>query len=65
MNQPLVFLSCSHIAHLLVDVFVLMCRVEEAYRRIVGPACITVDASPSADLVLQQVLLLIRAKCHL
>ncbi|XP_015230131.1 PREDICTED: UMP-CMP kinase 2, mitochondrial [Cyprinodon variegatus] len=40
-------------------------RVEEAYRRIVGPACITVDASPSADLVLQQVLLLIRAKCHL
>ncbi|XP_047201326.1 UMP-CMP kinase 2, mitochondrial [Girardinichthys multiradiatus] len=40
-------------------------RVEEAYRRIIGPLCITVDASPSADLVLQQVLLLIRAKCHL
>lgn len=40
-------------------------RVEEAYRRISGPACITVDASPSADLVLQQVLLLIRGKCHL
>ncbi|KAK5605810.1 hypothetical protein CRENBAI_005530 [Crenichthys baileyi] len=40
-------------------------RVEEAYRRIIGPVCITVDASPSADLVLQQVLLLIRAKCHL
>ncbi|KAM4540257.1 UMP-CMP kinase 2, mitochondrial [Fundulus diaphanus] len=40
-------------------------RVEEAYRRIIGPACITVDASPSADLVLQQALLLIRAKCHL
>ncbi|XP_017267613.1 UMP-CMP kinase 2, mitochondrial [Kryptolebias marmoratus] len=40
-------------------------RVEDAYRRISGPACVTVDASPSADLVLQQVLLLIRAKCHL
>ncbi|XP_029981751.1 UMP-CMP kinase 2, mitochondrial [Sphaeramia orbicularis] len=40
-------------------------RVEEAYRRISGPACITVDASPSADQVLQQVLLLIRGKCHL
>ncbi|XP_040916984.1 UMP-CMP kinase 2, mitochondrial [Toxotes jaculatrix] len=40
-------------------------RVEEAYRRISGPACISVDASPSADQVLQQVLLLIRGKCHL
>ncbi|XP_022606186.1 UMP-CMP kinase 2, mitochondrial [Seriola dumerili] len=40
-------------------------RVEEAYRRISGPSCITVDASPSADQVLQQVLLLIRGKCHL
>ncbi|XP_008398072.1 UMP-CMP kinase 2, mitochondrial [Poecilia reticulata] len=40
-------------------------RVEEAYRRIVGPACTALDASPSADLVLQQALLLIRAKCHL
>ncbi|XP_039993692.1 UMP-CMP kinase 2, mitochondrial [Xiphias gladius] len=40
-------------------------RVEEVYRRISGPACITVDASPSADQVLQQVLLLIRGKCHL
>ncbi|KAF7201724.1 UMP-CMP kinase 2, mitochondrial [Nothobranchius furzeri] len=40
-------------------------RVEEAYRRISGPDCVTVDASPSADLVLQQVLLLIRGKCHL
>ncbi|KAM4542129.1 UMP-CMP kinase 2, mitochondrial [Odontesthes bonariensis] len=40
-------------------------RVEEAYWRISGPACVTVDASPSADLVLQQVLLLIRGKCHL
>ncbi|CAG5866487.1 unnamed protein product [Menidia menidia] len=40
-------------------------RVEEAYRRISGPACVTVDASPSADQVLQQVLLLIRGKCHL
>ncbi|KAF7669690.1 hypothetical protein LDENG_00142700 [Lucifuga dentata] len=40
-------------------------RVEEAYQRISGPACITVDASPPADQVLQQVLLLIRGKCHL
>lgn len=40
-------------------------RVEEAYRRISGPACVSVDASPSADQVLQQVLLLIRGKCHL
>ncbi|XP_070776275.1 UMP-CMP kinase 2, mitochondrial isoform X1 [Enoplosus armatus] len=40
-------------------------RVEEAYRRIIGPACVTVDASPSADQVLQQVQLLIRGKCHL
>lgn len=40
-------------------------KVEEAYRRISGPACITVDASPPADQVLQQVQLLIRGKCHL
>lgn len=40
-------------------------RVEEAYRRISGPACVTVDAGPSADQVLQQVQLLIRGKCHL
>lgn len=40
-------------------------KVEEAYRRISGPACVTVDASPSADQVLQQVQLLIRGKCHL
>ncbi|XP_044022910.1 UMP-CMP kinase 2, mitochondrial isoform X2 [Siniperca chuatsi] len=40
-------------------------RVEEAYRRIIGPACVIVDASPSADQVLQQVQLLIRGKCHL
>lgn len=40
-------------------------RVEEAYRRISGPACVTVDASPSADQVLRQVQLLIRGKCHL
>uniref|UniRef100_H3DIU9 UMP-CMP kinase 2, mitochondrial n=1 Tax=Tetraodon nigroviridis TaxID=99883 RepID=H3DIU9_TETNG len=39
-------------------------KVEEAYRRIIGPACVTVDASPSADQVLQQVQLLIKAKCH-
>ncbi|XP_028994162.1 UMP-CMP kinase 2, mitochondrial [Betta splendens] len=40
-------------------------RVEEAYHRIRGPACVTVDAGPSADQVLQQVLLLIRDKCQL
>ncbi|XP_068608417.1 UMP-CMP kinase 2, mitochondrial [Brachionichthys hirsutus] len=40
-------------------------KVEEAYRRISGPPCIVVDASPSADQVLQQVQLVIRAKCHL
>ncbi|KAK2891838.1 UMP-CMP kinase 2, mitochondrial [Channa argus] len=40
-------------------------RVEKAYQRIHGPACVTVDASPPADQVLQQVLLLIREKCHL
>ncbi|KAM3871094.1 UMP-CMP kinase 2, mitochondrial [Diretmus argenteus] len=40
-------------------------RVEEAYQRIIGPDCVTVDASPSADQVLEQVLLLIRDKCHL
>lgn len=40
-------------------------KVEEAYRRISGPACVAVDASPSADQVLQQVQLLIRGKCHL
>lgn len=39
-------------------------RVEEAYRRISGPACVVVDASPSADQLLQQVLLLIQAKCQ-
>lgn len=42
-----------------------VCRVEEAYRRISGPPCVTVDASPSADKVLQQTLLLIRNNCHL
>ncbi|KAI9515875.1 hypothetical protein NQZ68_020403 [Dissostichus eleginoides] len=40
-------------------------KVEKAYQRISGPACVTVDASPPADQVLQQVLLLIRGKCHL
>ncbi|XP_054470584.1 UMP-CMP kinase 2, mitochondrial [Anoplopoma fimbria] len=40
-------------------------KVEKAYQRISGPACVAVDASPSADQVLQQVLLLIRGKCHL
>lgn len=47
--------SAPHLAH----------RVEEAYHRIEGPPCVTVDASPSQDQVLQQVLLLIRDKCHL
>lgn len=40
-------------------------KVEEAYRRIEDPACVIVDASPSPDKVLQQVLLLIKNKCHL
>ncbi|XP_061751869.1 UMP-CMP kinase 2, mitochondrial [Nerophis ophidion] len=40
-------------------------RVEEAYRRISGPTCISVDASSSAEQVFQQVMLLIKAKCHL
>ncbi|XP_030642435.1 UMP-CMP kinase 2, mitochondrial [Chanos chanos] len=40
-------------------------KVEEAYKRIKNPACIVVDASPSPDKVLQQVLLLISDKCHL
>lgn len=40
-------------------------RAEEAYRRIRGPACVSVDAGPSADKVLQQVLLLIRSHCSL
>nr|XP_061798033.1 UMP-CMP kinase 2, mitochondrial-like [Nerophis lumbriciformis] len=40
-------------------------RVEKAYGRISGPTCISVDASSSAQQVLQQVLLLIKAKCHL
>lgn len=40
-------------------------RVEEAYRRIEDPACVIVDASPTPDKVLQQVLLLIKTKCHL
>lgn len=40
-------------------------RVEEAYRRIMGPECVAVDASPPAHVVLQRVLRLIRSKCHL
>ncbi|KAF1374815.1 hypothetical protein PFLUV_G00233000 [Perca fluviatilis] len=40
-------------------------KVEKAYQRIRGPPCVTVDASPSTDQVLQEVLLLIRGKCHL
>ncbi|KAM9466180.1 UMP-CMP kinase 2, mitochondrial [Clarias gariepinus] len=41
------------------------CKVDEAYRRIQNPACVVVDASPSADFVLQQVLSLIRNKYNL
>ncbi|XP_072545741.1 UMP-CMP kinase 2, mitochondrial [Salminus brasiliensis] len=40
-------------------------KVDEAYKRIQNPACVAVDASPSPDQVLQQVLGLIRNKCHL
>ncbi|KAL7873361.1 hypothetical protein AOLI_G00124320 [Acnodon oligacanthus] len=40
-------------------------KVDEAYKRIQNPACVVVDASPSPDQVLQQVLRLIRNKCHL
>lgn len=42
-----------------------VCRVEEAHLQISVAACVSVDASPSADKVLEQVQLLIRAKCHL
>ncbi|XP_016298252.1 UMP-CMP kinase 2, mitochondrial-like [Sinocyclocheilus anshuiensis] len=40
-------------------------KVEEAYKRIQNPACIIVDASPSPQKVLQQVLHLIRNKMSL
>ncbi|XP_066540488.1 UMP-CMP kinase 2, mitochondrial [Hoplias malabaricus] len=40
-------------------------KVDEAYRRIQNPACVAVDASPSPDQVLQQVLHLIRKACRL
>ncbi|XP_047677599.1 UMP-CMP kinase 2, mitochondrial [Tachysurus fulvidraco] len=40
-------------------------KVDEAYRRIQNPACIVVDANPSPDHVLQQVLGLIRNKYNL
>ncbi|XP_699055.5 UMP-CMP kinase 2, mitochondrial [Danio rerio] len=40
-------------------------KVEEAYKRIQNPSCITVDASPSPQEVLKQVHHLIRNKCHL
>ncbi|XP_035250396.1 UMP-CMP kinase 2, mitochondrial [Anguilla anguilla] len=40
-------------------------KVEQAYKRVEDPACVVVDASPPPDQVLQQVLLLIRDKCHL
>ncbi|XP_048830766.1 UMP-CMP kinase 2, mitochondrial [Brienomyrus brachyistius] len=40
-------------------------KVEEAYRRMEDPACVVVDASPSAEEVLQQVLLVIKDKVHL
>ncbi|KAI4889550.1 hypothetical protein NFI96_033117 [Prochilodus magdalenae] len=38
-------------------------KVDEAYKRIQNPACVVVDASPSPDQVLEQVLRLIRDKC--
>ncbi|KAJ8398198.1 hypothetical protein AAFF_G00430420 [Aldrovandia affinis] len=40
-------------------------KVEQAYKRAEDPACVVVDASPPPDQVLQQVLLLIKDKCHL
>ncbi|XP_058254341.1 UMP-CMP kinase 2, mitochondrial [Hemibagrus wyckioides] len=40
-------------------------KVDEAYKRIQNPACIVVDANPSPDHVLQQVLGLIRNKYNL
>ncbi|XP_036398895.1 UMP-CMP kinase 2, mitochondrial [Megalops cyprinoides] len=40
-------------------------KVEQAYKRIEDPACVVVDASPPPDQVLQQVLHLIKNKCHL
>ncbi|MCI4382760.1 hypothetical protein PGIGA_G00018420 [Pangasianodon gigas] len=40
-------------------------KVDEAYKRIQNPACMVVDASPSPDHVLEQVLCLIRNKCNL
>ncbi|KAJ8353133.1 hypothetical protein SKAU_G00207000 [Synaphobranchus kaupii] len=40
-------------------------KVEQAYKRVGDPACVIVDASPPPDQVLQQVLLLIKDKCHL
>lgn len=56
-----VLMLCPYLPHL----FLCLCRVEQAYRRIVGPVCVTVDASPSADQVLREVQLLIKTKCHL
>ncbi|KAL4624033.1 UMP-CMP kinase 2, mitochondrial [Arapaima gigas] len=40
-------------------------KVEEAYRRMEHPSCVPVDASPPADQVLKQVLLLIKKECRL
>ncbi|KAJ8288630.1 hypothetical protein COCON_G00012890 [Conger conger] len=40
-------------------------KVEQAYKRVEDPACVVVDASPPPDQVLQEVLRLIRDKCHL
>uniref|UniRef100_A0AAY5ESG2 UMP-CMP kinase 2, mitochondrial n=1 Tax=Electrophorus electricus TaxID=8005 RepID=A0AAY5ESG2_ELEEL len=40
-------------------------KVDEAYRRILNPACVVVDASPAPDRVLHHVLSLIRSKCGL
>lgn len=40
-------------------------KVEEAYRRIQDPACVVIDASPSKEEVLSEVLLLIQKHCNL
>ncbi|XP_017332712.1 UMP-CMP kinase 2, mitochondrial [Ictalurus punctatus] len=40
-------------------------KVDEAYKKIQNPACIVVDASPSPEQVLQQVLCLIKNKYNL
>uniref|UniRef100_A0A0E9X8Z4 Uncharacterized protein n=1 Tax=Anguilla anguilla TaxID=7936 RepID=A0A0E9X8Z4_ANGAN len=66
MHLPILFIHendwVSSAFHWLLS---MLCRVEQAYKRVEDPACVVVDASPPPDQVLQQVLLLIRDKCHL